>query len=126
MERIEKAEIAGSFEVEETYEASIDWKGNNYLVLYGRHINGWFIAIPNHQISTEASAPSDTFYNMERLAHVMSKNAAKAIAEALCEHWEYIKWLREETEKRESQEKQEKQEEQGKYDHEKLNRKKVR
>lgn len=125
MGSIGKAEIRQSYDTTETHEASIDWNGNNYLVIYGRHINGWYIAIPNWQISTEAGIPTDTFYNTERLSAVMGKRAGKAIAEAVREHWEFIQWqLEEEQRKKEDQKKQD--EPQKKHDQEKLNKKRVR
>lgn len=85
-----KASIRRTYYASQTQEVSIDWDGNNFLVIYGKHINGWFIAIPNWQYSTEAGCPSDTFYNTERLARVLDEKVAKAIAEALHEHWKSL------------------------------------
>lgn len=50
------------------FEHDISLNGYNYLIIYGKHINGCFIAIPNWEISCEASCRSnDVFFNMERL-----------------------------------------------------------
>ncbi len=90
-----EAVIKSSYHVSETNEMSMDWKGNNYLVIYGKHINGWFIAVPNWECSTEAGHPSDTFYNTERLSKVLgSAEAAKVMAEAVKEHWSEMELLR--------------------------------
>ena len=55
------------FEASVIFEANIDACGSCYLVIYGRHVNGYFCAIPNWHISCEMAEPSDTFYNFERL-----------------------------------------------------------
>lgn len=82
-------EIKALYEVSMTKELSLDWNGHNFLVIFGEHINGWFIAIPNWQICTEAGHPTDTFYNTEKLSMVIDiPNAPKAIACALEEYWE--------------------------------------
>lgn len=48
-------------------EISIDSNGWNFLVIFGEHINGYFIAIPNHNICIEAGCADDTFYNESKL-----------------------------------------------------------
>lgn len=79
-----KYEIKSVYTVSGTHEISVDHNGNNYLVIFGRHVNGWFIAILNWQICVEAAHPTDTFYNTERLHGALKrKNAASAIAEAI-------------------------------------------
>lgn len=86
-----KAEIRSIYKVSNTNEISVDWHGNNYLIIYGKHINGWFIAIPNWGVATEAGDPSDVFYNMEKLARVIpGANDAKVLAEAIEAHWEWL------------------------------------
>ena len=59
-------------------EISVDSNGFNFLVIFGKHINGYFIAIPNHNICVEASAAKDTFYNIERLIGVAGLNETEA------------------------------------------------
>ncbi len=80
------------YKVSGTHEISIDHNGCNYLVIYGRHVNGGFIAVPNWGISSEAGSPENIFYNTEKLSGKFDDpKAAKAIAEAVCEHWETVK-----------------------------------
>lgn len=88
---IPKYKIKNVYSVLETHEISVDWNGYNFLIIYGRHINGWFIAIPNWQVCTEAGHPSDDFYNTEKLSMVIDvENAPSVIANAVREHWESI------------------------------------
>lgn len=79
------------YEVSQTHEISVDWNGYNFLIIYGKHINGWYIAIPNWEACTEAGEPQDVFYNIEKLSRVIKiKNAPEAIAKAVKEHWESL------------------------------------
>ena len=66
-------------------ELSLNFDGLNYLVIYGSHVNGGFIAIPNVGLCVEASGdPSDTFYNSEKLQVTgLSKDHADTIAHAI-------------------------------------------
>lgn len=76
--------ISAAYPVKAQLEISVDVGGNNYLVIYGNHINGGFCCIPNWNIACEMSDPSDTFFNAEALMRCkMSKNLAKAIAAAI-------------------------------------------
>lgn len=91
-DRLMEYKINNTYKVSETQEISVDANDFNFLIIYGKHINGWFIAIPNHGICTEASHPSSGFaYNTEKLAAVEDinvKNASAIIAKAIKEHWE--------------------------------------
>ena len=81
--------IQNTYEVTETHEFSVDWNGFNFLVIYGHHINGWFIAIPNWNVCVEACAPLEIHYNTDKLATVFGNlSRVQAIAEAIREHWE--------------------------------------
>lgn len=66
-------------------ELSLNFDGLNYLVIYGSHVNGGFIAIPNACICVEASGdPGDTFYNSEKLQIAgLPKDHADTIAHAI-------------------------------------------
>lgn len=67
-------------------EISVDANGYNFLVLYGKHINGGWCAIPNHGVACEMGDANDTFYNAEALIHCgMSVRCARAIAAAIAE-----------------------------------------
>lgn len=59
--------IKSTYDCEETTEISVDSNGWNFLVIYGKHINGYYIAIPNHNVCCEAAEPDDTFYNEDML-----------------------------------------------------------
>jgi len=84
-----KSEIRKTYEVSDTYEISVDWNGYNFLIIYGKHKDGWFIAIPNWKVCVEASTPEDDFYNSEKLAKALNKaNAGVELAKAIKEHWE--------------------------------------
>lgn len=85
-------EIRNTYKVSQTYEFSVDWNGFNFLVIYGKHINGGFIAIPNWGISVEAGSPTSIFYNTEKLAPKFDDcEIPKVIAEAIKEHYETVR-----------------------------------
>lgn len=68
------------------FEISVDADGNNFLVIYGKHINGGFCCIPNWGIGCEMGEPSDTFYNYESLhRHGLSELQAKAVSYAIAQ-----------------------------------------
>lgn len=74
------------YEVRDTFELSLDYNGYNYLVIYGKHINGGFWAIPNHGICGEAGEPDDVFFNAESISHrIRNKKAAEFIANMIYE-----------------------------------------
>lgn len=92
--------IRNTYEVTQTHEFSVDWNGFNFLIIYGRHVNGWFIAIPNWNKCTKAGEPSDVAYNAEKLARTyMQEGAPMYLAQAISEHWESIKENKEREEK---------------------------
>lgn len=64
------------------FEHSISVNGSDYMVIFGQHINGGFISIPNWNISCEASTILPTSgYNAERLVQAgMDEETAVAIA----------------------------------------------
>lgn len=91
-----KYKIQATYKVTETHEFSVDCGGFNFLIIYGKHINGWFIAIPNWNVCVEACEPTDYFYNAEKLAgsgQIDIPEAPDALAKAIKEHWESIKSL---------------------------------
>ena len=84
MKGIENSAIVGAYEVPNAHEISVDYDGFNYLVIFGNHINGGFIAVVSHGICCEASSPDNIIYNMERLVHAgMKKRTARKIAESV-------------------------------------------
>lgn len=77
--------ISGSYPVKTAFEISVDVNGHNYLVIYGKHVNGGFCCIPNWCVACEMGEPSDIVYNTEALVkRRVSKKSAKAIASAIC------------------------------------------
>lgn len=73
--------VQTKYEAHVIFEASIDANGYNYLVIYGKHINGYFCCIPNWQISCEMAEPGDTYYNANKLIGAgINDSAAKALA----------------------------------------------
>ncbi len=89
-----KAELRKTYEVSNNHEISVDWNGYNFLIIYGHHINGWFIAIPNWNVCVEASDPADVLYNSNKLCKKINlidsgaSNAGVELAKAIKEHWE--------------------------------------
>lgn len=84
-------QIKHTYEVSNTQEISVDWNGCNFLIIYGKHINGWFIAIPNWGICVEAGSPESENYNEERLSGSFSIDDYKIpgiISKSIKEHWE--------------------------------------
>ncbi|MBP3806863.1 MAG: hypothetical protein ILA13_00445 [Eubacterium sp.] len=91
-----KVHLENSFtdSVRVLFEHSIAVNGCSYLVIFGEHINGGFIAIPNWNICVEASWHShDTFYNTERL---IGAGMDSEVAEAIAEHIDMMIQLEEE------------------------------
>lgn len=72
-------------------EFSVDWNGFNFLIIYGKHKNGWFAAIPNWNVCTEMGNPKDEYYNTTKLAQTNIYDSAPIfLAKAIKEHWEGI------------------------------------
>lgn len=87
-----KFEINNEYEVSNVHEIDFDWNGFNFLVIYGKHVSGWFIAIPNHGICVQATEPDNDIYNIQKLSDAFN-NVQKglAIAKAVKEHWKEVK-----------------------------------
>ncbi len=69
------------YKADALFEVQFDTCGSNYLLIYGKHINGYYCCIPNFGVSCEMAEPTDTFYNYERLCGAgIDKQAAKDIA----------------------------------------------
>ncbi len=79
--------IQRTYQAKVLFEASIDTRGNNYLVIYGKHINGYFCCIPNWRVSCEMTEPSDLCYNRSALNDAgIGMGAAKEIAEEIANY----------------------------------------
>lgn len=80
----ETAVIQAAYEVSDTHEISVDCGKFNYLVIFGHHINGGFIAIVNYGICCEASSPDSINYNTERLIRAgMTRKHAQEVAASI-------------------------------------------
>ena len=79
------AKVVVRYDASVLFEIGVDAGGNHYLVIYGKHINGYFCCIPNWNVSCEMAEPYDVFYNREKLVNdaAIGYNAAAAIAKAI-------------------------------------------
>lgn len=93
-----KAKITRAYKTSNVHEISVDFDGSYYLVIFGKHINGYFIAIPNWGKSCEATDPTNTFYNYEKLHEYFDKKVAQAIADAISEYWSKLQEAKENNE----------------------------
>lgn len=64
------------------FEHCVEINENSYLIIFGHHINGGFIAIPNWNICCEASAHNDSsYYNRIKLINAgMDEIIARGIS----------------------------------------------
>lgn len=84
-----KAEVKKKYKADAREELSVDYNGFNYLVIIGKHINGWYIAIPNWNVCTEAGNPAiDNYYNREKLVNALyDADTGVALADCIAEWW---------------------------------------
>lgn len=77
--------IERTFQAEAVCEFSLDIEGLSYLVIYGKHINGYYICVPNWGWGCEASGPDSVGYNEEKLRETRCpEKIALEIAKAIC------------------------------------------
>ena len=63
------------------FEHDVQFNGCSYVVIFGRHINGGFVAVPNWNVCAEVSADGSILYNAERLEECgLDQAAALTIA----------------------------------------------
>jgi len=73
------------------FEHDVQFNGYSYLVIFGRHINGGFINIPNWNIGTKASAEGSVLYNAEQLIKAgLEEPAAWTIAQHISDTLETL------------------------------------
>ncbi len=80
------------------FEETVESNGSAFVVMYGKHINGGFCAIPNWKISCEMSNYDDVSYNAGKLLEAgIPKKYVKDIANAICKFGKepYEKWVKE-------------------------------
>lgn len=81
-----KIRVGMAFDAEVIFERAVtigEWSG---LVIYGRHVNGYFVCIPG-EYAAEMAEPTDTFYNTEKL---MYAGAPKWLANGIAKAIEFI------------------------------------
>ena len=61
-----KIGIGSEYEAKVLFERRISVNGWSGLVIYGKHVNGYFCCVPG-EYGAEMSEPADTFYNAEKL-----------------------------------------------------------
>ena len=66
------------------YEVEITGRGTYFHAIIGKHRDGQYICIPNHDVGCELSNYSDAFWNRERLSKHLKKADAITVACALC------------------------------------------
>ncbi len=69
------------------YAGNVEHNGYSHYVIYGKHINGGFVALPGLGISAEQSLHNDRGYNVGKLkAAGMDEGTAEAIVD-FCADW---------------------------------------
>ncbi len=67
------------------FESHIDIGDSSYLIIFGKHINGYFCAIPSHNICCEMMKPDRVIENFHYLLEAgLDEHVAKSIATAIC------------------------------------------
>lgn len=82
--------ITGNFNnrIGRVIEFSMDYLDFSYLVVYGKHINGYFCAVPGWGWGAEMSGPDSLLYNRDQLAEAkIPMDIAVAISRAIQEVW---------------------------------------
>ncbi len=81
-----KYKITNVFRAEALFEIDVNTDGSSYIVIFGKHINGYFCCIPNWNLGCEMTSPSNINYNMNKLkACGLKEQTALGIARAICE-----------------------------------------
>ena len=81
--------INAEYEAYVSFEISVDYGGYNYLLIYGKHINGYFCCVPGWKWGCEMAEPGDVTYNAEKLRGAgAGRDVAKALAKAIRERSE--------------------------------------
>lgn len=81
-----------SYEVKNVYEISAKFDDHTVSVVYGQFSKGGFIAILDWNICVITDSPTNVLDNALNIADesLEKPEAAKIVAEAVCEHWESI------------------------------------
>lgn len=85
---MKKAKFVKDYDSETMFEISVEYRGGSYLIIFGRHINGYFCCMPMLGLACEMSYPSDVYYNADRLEKQcdLDEDTAYALAEAIAKY----------------------------------------
>lgn len=72
--------IGKQYDVKAEFEISVSTCGCNFLVIYGKHVNGYFCCIPNWNIACEMVEPSNVFYNRSKLKDAFGEGEYASVA----------------------------------------------
>jgi len=82
-----KITYVGDEDLKDFHHIGVECDGSYYSVIFGEYVNGYFCSIPNWNVGCDLSFnPHDVNYNEEKLAYIVSKRAAKAIANAITDY----------------------------------------
>ena len=75
------------------YEFPVDYEGFSYLVIFGKHLDGWFICIPKDNFSCYAADPLDATANRQNLIEQckLDGDFALLVANMIKELWYHEK-----------------------------------
>lgn len=78
-----KIRVGTEWNAQVLFEREVSVNGWGGLVIYGKHVNGYFCCVPG-EYGVEMSEPTDTFYNTEKLMHAGAPEClARGIALAI-------------------------------------------
>ncbi len=76
--------VGSLYQAKVLFERTVNTKGEAYLVIFGRHINGCFCCIPNMGWGCEMAEADDVLYNTNSLIQCGADfGVAQNIAEAI-------------------------------------------
>lgn len=79
-----KFKVERSFSAKVIFEASIAIGDYSYLMIYGKHVNGYFCSVPGWKWGCEMAAPNEVAYNRNQLIDCGTNDyVAQALAEAI-------------------------------------------
>lgn len=69
------------------FEMQISYNGFSYLLIYGKHINGYFCCVPGWKWGCEMAMPGEVGYNARKLMVAgADKDVAFALSDAIKEY----------------------------------------
>ncbi len=72
----------------------VEWNGWVFDIVYGKTSKGYFISVPNFNVTSVSSEPNDTIYNTGKIFRELNNvDMAKVISQAIKE--DYEEWRKE-------------------------------